>query len=104
MVGVGIGGAKAAENELNKPATGFFGSIMISAKEHGYQTSVNMYNWISGKAVPPAEVLTKGMLMTRANQAEVVALASVVTLASVVALASVVPIFVALVFKRGRQL
>ena len=72
MVGVGIGGAKAAENELNKPApTGFFGSVMISAREHGYQTSVNMYNWITGKGVPPAEVLTKGMLMTRANQAEV---------------------------------
>ena len=72
MVGVGIGGAKAAENELNKPAaTGFFGSVMISAKEHGYQTSVNLYNWITGKGVPPAEVLTKGMLMTRANQAEV---------------------------------
>jgi L-arabinose transport system substrate-binding protein len=72
MVGVGIGGAKAAENELSKPApTGFFGSVMISAKEHGYQTSVNLYNWISGKGVPPAEVLTKGMLMTRANQADV---------------------------------
>jgi L-arabinose transport system substrate-binding protein len=72
MVGVGIGGAKAAENELNKPApTGFFGSVMISAKEHGYQTSVNLYNWITGKGVPPAEVLTKGMLMTRANQADV---------------------------------
>jgi L-arabinose transport system substrate-binding protein len=71
MIGVGIGGAKAAENELSKPATGFFGSVMISAKDHGYQTSVNMYNWITGKAVPPAEVLTKGMLMTRANQADV---------------------------------
>ncbi|MFC0166750.1 substrate-binding domain-containing protein [Pseudoduganella danionis] len=72
MIGVGIGGAKAAENELNKPAaTGFFGSVMISAKEHGYQTSVNLFNWITGKAVPPAEVQTKGMLMTRANQAEV---------------------------------
>lgn len=72
MVGVGIGGAKAAQNELGKPAaTGFFGSVMISAKEHGYQTSVNMYDWITGKAVPPAEVLTKGMLMTRANQADV---------------------------------
>lgn len=72
MIGVGIGGAKAAENELNKPqATGFFGSVMISAKEHGYQTSINLYNWITGKATPPAEVLTKGMLMTRANQAEV---------------------------------
>ncbi|USX15681.1 arabinose ABC transporter substrate-binding protein [Oxalobacteraceae bacterium OTU3CAMAD1] len=72
MVGVGIGGAKAAENELNKPApTGFYGSVMISAKQHGYETSVNMYNWITGKGTPPAEVLTKGMLMTRANQADV---------------------------------
>jgi len=72
MVGIGIGGAKAAENELNKPQpTGFFGSVMISAREHGYQTSVNLYNWITGKGTPPAEVLTKGMLMTRANQAEV---------------------------------
>jgi L-arabinose transport system substrate-binding protein len=72
MVGIGIGGAKAAENELSKPAaTGFFGSVMISAKEHGYQTSVNLVNWISGKGAPPAEILTKGMLMTRANQAEV---------------------------------
>ena len=72
MIGIGIGGAKAAENELNKPQpTGFFGSVMISAKEHGYQTSINLVNWITGKATPPAEVLTKGMLMTRANQAEV---------------------------------
>lgn len=72
MIGIGIGGAKAAENELNKPQpTGFFGSVMISAKEHGYQTAVNLVNWITGKATPPAEVLTKGMLMTRANQAQV---------------------------------
>jgi L-arabinose transport system substrate-binding protein len=72
MIGIGIGGAKAAENELNKPQpTGFFGSVMISAREHGYQTSINLVNWINGKATPPAEVLTKGMLMTRANQAEV---------------------------------
>ncbi|SDF97702.1 MULTISPECIES: arabinose ABC transporter substrate-binding protein [unclassified Duganella] len=72
MIGIGIGGAKAAESELNKPQpTGFFGSIMISAKEHGYQTSINLVNWINGKGVPPAEVLTKGMLMTRANQAQV---------------------------------
>ncbi|MBV7537047.1 arabinose ABC transporter substrate-binding protein [Duganella sp. sic0402] len=72
MIGIGIGGAKAAENELNKPQpTGFFGSVMISAREHGYQTSINLVNWISGKGAPPAEILTKGMLMTRANQAQV---------------------------------
>lgn len=72
MVGIGIGGAKSAENELNKPApTAFYGTVMISAKQHGYDTSVSLVNWISGKGAPPAETYTKGMLMTRANQAEV---------------------------------
>lgn len=72
MIAVGIGGAKSAENELNKPTpTAFFGTVMISAKQHGYDTSVNLYNWISGKGAPPSEIYTKGMLMTRANQAEV---------------------------------
>jgi L-arabinose transport system substrate-binding protein len=72
MIAVGIGGAKSAENELNKPTpTAFFGTVMISAKQHGYDTSVNLYNWITGKGTPPTEIYTRGMLMTRANQAEV---------------------------------
>ena len=72
MVGVGIGGSKAAENELNKPAaTGFYGTVMISARQHGYETSANLVNWIRTNQAPPAEILTKGMLMTRANQAQV---------------------------------
>ncbi len=72
MVGVGIGGSKAAENELSKPAaTGFYGTVMISARQHGYETSTNLVNWIKTKQAPPAEILTKGMLMTRANQAQV---------------------------------
>lgn len=72
MIGVGIGGSKTAQNEFAKPAaTGFYGTVLISAKRHGYETSTNLYEWIAKGKVPPAETLTAGMLMTRANQAKV---------------------------------
>jgi L-arabinose transport system substrate-binding protein len=72
VIGVGIGGSKTAINEFTKPAaTGFYGTVMISSKRHGYETSTNMYEWIANNKVPPAETLTAGVLMTRANQAKV---------------------------------
>ena len=72
MIGVGIGGSKTAQNEFSKPgATGFYGTVMISAKRHGYETASNMYEWIAHGKVPPAETLTAGTLMTRQNQAQV---------------------------------
>src|SRR5258708_33825418 len=40
MIGVGIGGAQSAINEFNKPnPTGFFVTVLISPKRHGYETS-----------------------------------------------------------------
>jgi L-arabinose transport system substrate-binding protein len=72
MIGVGIGGSGTALNEFAKPAaTGFYGTVMISPKRHGYETAANMYDWITKNKVPPAETLTAGVLMTRANQAKV---------------------------------
>jgi L-arabinose transport system substrate-binding protein len=69
MIGVGIGGSKTAMNEFAKPAaTGFFGTVMISAKRHGYETAIGMYEWIAHAKAPPAETLTAGTLMTRANK------------------------------------
>jgi L-arabinose transport system substrate-binding protein len=69
MVAVGIGGSQAAINEFAKPqATAFFGTVLISSKRHGYETSINLYNWITKNEAPPALVLTQGILMTRANQ------------------------------------
>ena len=72
MIGVGIGGSKAALNEFAKPGqTGFYGTVLISPKRHGYETAVNLYNWIVTDKAPPMSTLTSGMLMTRANQAAV---------------------------------
>ena len=72
MIGIGIGGSKTAQNEFAKPQpTAFYGTILVSPKRHGYETAANMYEWIVHNKVPPAEILTSGTLMTRANQAQV---------------------------------
>jgi L-arabinose transport system substrate-binding protein len=72
MIGVGIGGSKSALNEFAKgEATGFFGSVLISPKRHGYETSVNMYEWIKDGKAPPPLTLTTGQLITKDNSAGV---------------------------------
>jgi L-arabinose transport system substrate-binding protein len=72
MIGIGIGGSKTAQNEFAKPQpTGFFGTVMISPKRHGYETAANLYDWIVTGKAPQAVTLTSGTVMTRANQAQV---------------------------------
>ena len=72
MIGVGIGGSNSALNEFAKPqATGFYGSILISPKKHGYDTSVEMYEWIKNGKEPAMITLTDGRLITRDNATEV---------------------------------
>jgi L-arabinose transport system substrate-binding protein len=72
VIGIGIGGSQTALNEFTKPAaTGFYGTVLISPRRHGYETALNMYQWITTKQAPPALTLTSGMLMTRANREEV---------------------------------
>ena len=72
MIGVGIGGSQTALNEFAKPTpTGFFGTVLISPKRHGYETAVMVFEWATQGKVPPLLTLTSGALMTRQNQAAV---------------------------------
>ncbi|MFZ6845018.1 arabinose ABC transporter substrate-binding protein [Undibacterium sp. RuTC16W] len=72
LIGIGIGGSKTAQNEFSKPKlTGFYGTVLISPKRHGYETAINMYQWIAENKPPAPITLTTGTLMTRLNQAEV---------------------------------
>nr|WP_162059030.1 arabinose ABC transporter substrate-binding protein [Undibacterium sp. KW1] len=72
VIGIGIGGSKTALNEFAKPSpTGFYGTVLISPKRHGYETSVNMYKWIAENKTPAPLILTTGVLMTRRNQSDV---------------------------------
>ncbi|MCL7998863.1 arabinose ABC transporter substrate-binding protein [Brucella sp. 21LCYQ03] len=68
IVAVGIGGSDSAINEFRKPnATGFYGTVIISPKRHGYETAVNMYEWIANDKEPEKLILTSGELALRDN-------------------------------------
>ncbi|ENM5896927.1 arabinose ABC transporter substrate-binding protein [Vibrio mimicus] len=68
IIGIGINGTEEAINEFRKPvATGFYGTIILSAKAHGYQTAINMYNWIAEGVTPEKLTFTSGQLATREN-------------------------------------
>ncbi|MDY7578757.1 arabinose ABC transporter substrate-binding protein [Herbaspirillum sp. RTI4] len=72
MIAIGIGGSASALSEFaKKEATGFVGTVLLSPKRHGYETAMNMYEWVKNGKVPPALTLTSGTVMYRNNQKEI---------------------------------
>ena len=68
VIGVGIGGSGTADAEFRKAeATGFFGSVLLSPRRHGYDTASAMFDWITKGRRPAPVTLTSGEMMTRAN-------------------------------------
>jgi L-arabinose transport system substrate-binding protein len=66
-VGIGINGTDCiVELEKAKP-TSFHGSMLLSAKEHGYKTTEMLYKWIKDGVEPPLDTRTAGTLITREN-------------------------------------
>ena len=66
-IGVGINGTDCiVELEKAKP-TAFHGSMLLSAKAHGYQTCEMMYKWIKDGVAPAQDTRTVGVLITRDN-------------------------------------
>jgi L-arabinose transport system substrate-binding protein len=64
---IGINGTDCiVELEKAKP-TSFHGSMLLSAKEHGYKTSEMLYKWIKDGVEPPLDTRTVGTLITREN-------------------------------------
>jgi len=67
VIGIGINGTDAIE-ELKRPnPTGFFGSMLLSASDHGYKTTEMMYKWLKDGVEPPLDTRTVGAFMTREN-------------------------------------
>jgi L-arabinose transport system substrate-binding protein len=71
VIAIGINGDSALE-DLKKPnPTGVFGSILLQAKVHGYDTSDMMYKWITEGKEPKKITYTDGILITRDNYKQV---------------------------------
>ena len=66
VIGVGIGGTLPAQKEFARN-TGFFATVLISPRIHGFDTSDLMYKWIKNGTEPPMTTFTKGFLINRQN-------------------------------------
>ncbi len=70
-IGVGINGTEAVTEFEKKQVTGFYGSMLLSAREHGYKTAAMMYEWITTGKEPAKDTRTTGILITRDNYMEI---------------------------------
>jgi len=66
-VGVGINGTDCIVELEKAQPTSFYGSMLLSAKDHGYKTSAMLYKWIKEGVEPPLDTRTTGVLITREN-------------------------------------
>ena len=71
VVGIGINGSEAVEDLKKDKPNGVFGSILLQAKRHGYETSDAMFKWITTNTAPPKITYTDGILLTRKNYVQV---------------------------------
>lgn len=67
VIGIGINGQASLEDFKRDEPTGVFGSILLSAKKHGYDTAMMMYRWIKDGEEPAKETFTEGIFITRDN-------------------------------------
>ena len=66
-IAIGINGTDCID-ELKKPSpTPFYGSILMEANKHGYDTTVAVYEWVTQGKEPPKATFTGGILITRAD-------------------------------------
>jgi ABC-type sugar transport system substrate-binding protein len=74
LIGIGIGGSETAVAELARRApTGFFATVLLSPRRHGYDTAAMVYRWITTGQRPPDETLTSGTLIHRGNFRDILA-------------------------------
>ena len=66
LAGIGINGSDDCISEFKKAKhTGFFASVLLSAKRHGQETAEMMYKWVKDGVEPAKATYTDGVLITR---------------------------------------
>lgn len=67
VVAIGINGTDCIEELRKTKPTGFYGSMLLSAREHGQKTISMLHAWCKDGVEPPLDTRTTGILITRAN-------------------------------------
>jgi L-arabinose transport system substrate-binding protein len=73
VIAIGINGTDCIVEFRKERPTGFFASILLAPKRHGFDTAEMMYRWVTGGVEPPKETYTQGILITRDTFAKVLA-------------------------------
>lgn len=71
VIGIGIGGDTGKTDFEKSEPTGFYASVLISPKRHGFETAEFMYKWIKDGVEPPKTTFTNGVLISRGNYKQV---------------------------------
>ncbi|HTK83206.1 MAG TPA: arabinose ABC transporter substrate-binding protein [Bacteroidota bacterium] len=65
VVGIGINGTDCIVEFQKAQPTGFFASVLLTPRRHGFETSEMLYRWVKDNVEPPLETYTTGILITR---------------------------------------
>ena len=67
IIAVGINGTDAIQEFTRPGPSGFFASVLLSARTHGYKSAELLYRWVKDGSEPPEQILTPGILINRQN-------------------------------------
>ncbi|MBK7877734.1 MAG: substrate-binding domain-containing protein [Planctomycetes bacterium] len=73
VIAIGINGTDCIEELRKAKPTGFYGSMLLSAREHGHRTISMLHAWCKDGVEPPLDTRTTGILITRSNFEQVLA-------------------------------
>ena len=65
VCGIGINGTDCLVEFRKEKPTGFYASVLLTPRRHGYETADMMYQWIKDGKEPPKITYTTGILITR---------------------------------------
>jgi L-arabinose transport system substrate-binding protein len=65
VIGIGINGTDCIVEFEKEQPTGFFASVLLTPRRHGFETAGMLYRWIKEGIEPPRETYTTGILITR---------------------------------------
>lgn len=71
IIGIGINGTDCIVEFQKDNPTGFFASILLSPRQHGFDTAKMMFEWLKNGTGPAPETYTKGILITRETFARI---------------------------------
>jgi L-arabinose transport system substrate-binding protein len=65
VCGIGINGTDCLDEFRKSEPTGFYASILLTPRKHGYETAAMMHEWVTAGKEPPKITYTDGILITR---------------------------------------